>query len=618
MPPALTDSGKLYEAPPVMRSRRRQRHVQELHRNVRGVVMAVVIAAGMVVVPPAATAATVGSVSATPTTGLGWRTNVTVTITSAPALATLRILECYWDIEPDGGCSTIGMPTTDAAGAATAIVTTLRSVHDEEGGGDCWSPRALRCELAVFAPDVGLIGERIPITFDTSTPPPPPPSVAVTPTSGLPAESLLSVHLDGLLAFGSVQLEQCTSEVTMRCRSAGSGQADAHGMLDAELVATRLIGAFPFDCATAPTPCFARVSSEGPNVETVPLFFDPTAPLPPRPSVDVSPTDHLADGQTVTISGRGFTASNLVAFAVCAADVRGTDDCDTQHFGAAPTGIGGSFASTLNVHSVIITSIGRTVDCRRAPGTCVLAVATFSDLSQTAVVPLTFLATGPDPTLTIEDVTVPEGTGGSGLVPVPVPITLSVPSESPVVVAVSAHDRSATRGLDYVAPLPLSAVIPAGLMHGTVTVYVNPDALDELTERFVLTVDSVAGAKVQDGTGSIRITDDDPAPDVMVDDAIVSEANGTASVAVRLSAPSGRTVTVDYSTHHGSARAGRDYVRTRGYVMFAPGTTVQTVSVPIVDDRIHEGTEGFRLQVDEPDHGRLADANATIWIGDDD
>ena len=137
-----------------------------IHRNVGGVVLAVVVATGLIVAPSAATAATVGSVSATPTTGLGWRTNVTVTVTGAPALATLSILECNWDIEPDGGCSTVGTPTTDAAGSVVAVVTTRRSVHDEEGGGDCWSPRALSCDLAVFAPDVGLIGARIPIVDD--------------------------------------------------------------------------------------------------------------------------------------------------------------------------------------------------------------------------------------------------------------------------------------------------------------------------------------------------------------------------------------------------------------------------------------------------------------------
>ena len=162
-----------------------------------------------------------------------------------------------------------------------------------------------------------------------------------------------------------------------------------------------------------------------------------------------------------------------MAFAVCAAGVRGVDDCDTQHFGLAATGVGGSVASTLNVHSVIVTTGGLPVDCRRAPGTCVLAVATFSDLSQTAVVPLTFLATGPDPTVTIGDVTVPEGTGGSRLVAVQVPITLSAPSESPVGLAVSPHDRSATAPADYVTVDRQAVVIPAGLTHGTALVCVS-------------------------------------------------------------------------------------------------------------------------------------------------
>ena len=403
----------------------------------------------------------------------------------------------------------------------------------------------------------------------------------------------------------------------MRCVGAGSGEADANGMLDTEFLATQLIGGFPFDCATASAPCFARMSSEGPNVVDVPLSFDPAAPLPPRPSINVTPTDHLADDQTVTISGAGFTTSNLVAIAVCVAGVRGEGDCDTQTLRTCVQRLWGPLRIEVE-HPWGDRHAGRTRGRLSArSGELCAPVATYGDLSQTAVVPLTFLPTGPDPTVTIEDVTVPEGTGVGGLVQVQVPITLSAPSESQVVVAVSAHDRSATTRADYLV-YARTVVIPAGVTHGNAPVYVVPDALDEPTERFVLTVDSVAGATVDDGKGSIRITDDDAAPDVSVDDAIVGEGDGTVAVSVRLSAPSGRAVTVDYVPHHGWARAGRDYVRTRGSLTFAPGTTVQTIRVPIVDDRTREGPEWFRLQLDEADHGRLADARATIWIGDDD
>ena len=584
----------------------------------------VVAMAGVVALSPsaAATAAiasatpTVGTVTASPTTGLGWRNNVTVTITGAPALTPLRILECYWDVQPDGGCSTIGTPTTDDAGATTAMVVTRRSVHDEEGGGDCWSPRALVCELEVFAPDVGLIGVPIPITFNTSTPPPAPPSVTVEPTTRLPFESVLSVHLDGLLAYGSVGLEECTPEVSMRCVSAGSGEADGNGVLDTEFRAQRLVGGFPFDCATSSTLCFVRVSSEGPRVETVPLSFDPNAPAPPRPTIRVSPTSNLVEGQAVDITGTGFTASNTVAAAVCAAGVVGTGDCDTQHFGLVSTGAGGSIALTLTVHPVIATSGGLAVDCRRAPGTCVLAVATFSDLSQTATVPLTFAPAGPLPTVSIGRVVVPEGTGD--FVQVPVPVTLSTPSENPVVVVVATHDRSATAPADYVAVAAQPVVIPPGFTHATAYVLVMSDALDEPNERFVLGARSVAGATVANGTGSVRIIDDDPAPQITVDDALVVESGGAVTVTVRLSAPSGRTVAVDYLTRHGTARAGRDYRRTRGHVTFAPGTTVQTIRVPIVNDHVREGLETFGVHIENPHHARIGDADATIWIGDDD
>ena len=577
-----------------------------------------VVALSPATVATAAAAATVGTVSASPTTGLGWRNNVTVTITGAPALTPLRILECYWDVQPDGGCSTIGTPTTDGAGAANATVITRRSVHDEEGGGDCWSPQALSCDLEVFAPDVGRIGVPITITFNTSTPPPAPPSIAVEPTTGLPFESLLSVHLDGLLAYGSVELQDCTSEFTTRCVSAGSGEADGNGLLDTEFHARRLIGGFPFDCAAGSALCFVRVSSEGPNVEKVPLSFDPNAPQPPRPTIDASPTRDLVEGQAVDITGTGFTASNTVAAAVCVAGVVGTGDCDTQHFGLVSTGAGGSIALTLNVHPVIATAGGLAVDCRRASGACVLAVATFSDLSQTAVVPLTFAPAGPDPTVSIGSVAVPEGTGGFNLVQVQVPITLSAPSESSVVVVVATRDRSATAPADYVAVPGQTVVIPPGFTHASAYVLVAPDALDEPNERFVLTAQSVAGATIGDGTGSVRIVDDDPAPQVTVDDALVVESGGAATVTVRLSAPSGRSVRVDYVTHRGTAHAGRDYRSTRGHVSFAPGATVQTIRIPIVDDHVHEALETFLVHLENARHARIADADATIWIGDDD
>ena len=51
---------------------------------------------------------------------------------------------------------------------------------------------------------------------------------------------------------------------------------------------------------------------------------------------------------------------------------------------------------------------------------------------------------------------------------------------------------------------------------------------------------------------------------------------------------------------------------------FAPGTTVQTIRIAIVDDHVHEALETFGLQLGNVRHARIADADDTVWIGDDD
>ena len=61
------------------------------------------------------------------------------------------------------------------------------------------------------------------------------------------------------------------------------------------------------------------------------------------------------------------------------------------------------------------------------------------------------------------------------------------------------------------------------------------------------------------------------------------------------------TVTVDYATHAGTARAGSDYTHTSGALTFAPGETAKTVSVPVIDDTVEDTPETLTV--------RLSDAN---------
>ena len=69
---------------------------------------------------------------------------------------------------------------------------------------------------------------------------------------------------------------------------------------------------------------------------------------------------------------------------------------------------------------------------------------------------------------------------------------------------------------------------------------------------------------------------------------------------VSLSREASAQVSVDYATADGTATAGEDYTAVSGTLVFAPGETAKTVSVPLLDDAVDEGKEAFVLRLSNP------------------
>ena len=88
----------------------------------------------------------------------------------------------------------------------------------------------------------------------------------------------------------------------------------------------------------------------------------------------------------------------------------------------------------------------------------------------------------------------------------------------------------------------------------------------------------------------------------------------TLDFAVSLSRAASRPVRVAYATADGTARAGADYTRTRGTLKFAPGETVKTVRVPVLDDAHDEGEETLQLRLSAASAAVIADGVATGTI----
>ena len=120
----------------------------------------------------------------------------------------------------------------------------------------------------------------------------------------------------------------------------------------------------------------------------------------------------------------------------------------------------------------------------------------------------------------------------------------------------------------------------------------------------------------------VKVIDDDrdsgdTLPSLSIQDAPVTEG-GTAQFKVRLSPSSDQEVTVDYATADRTAVAGSDYTSKSGKLTFIAGQTMETISVPTINDRFHEPEERFRVTLSNPKSARLARSTGEGRISDND
>jgi parallel beta-helix repeat protein len=161
-------------------------------------------------------------------------------------------------------------------------------------------------------------------------------------------------------------------------------------------------------------------------------------------------------------------------------------------------------------------------------------------------------------------------------------------------------DGTAAAGVDY-TPASGTLQFAPGETTKSFNVTILEDVLSEEAETVRLTLSNPTGG-VTLGAGStsvIKIDDGDASPLLTVTGVTVAEGDaGTTTQAVftvRLSAPSGRVVTMDYMTEDDSASAPQDYRPAGGSLVFNPGETARQVSVTVNGDAEPEADERFFL-----------------------
>ncbi|MDQ4024474.1 MAG: hypothetical protein M3217_03130, partial [Actinomycetota bacterium] len=224
----------------------------------------------------------------------------------------------------------------------------------------------------------------------------------------------------------------------------------------------------------------------------------------------------------------------------------------------------------------------------------------------------------PAPEVSIGDVTVDEGDSGTRAATFTV--TRTSTSGGDMTVDFATDDGTATAPADYAAKSD-SVTFTGTETSKQVTVDVKGDTVDESDENFTVNILNAQNATIADGEGSATIADDDPAPEVSIDDVSVTEEDsGTdpATFTVTRSPASGRSTTVDFATENGSATEPEDYASKRGSVTFAAGETSKQVTIDVKGDTLDEPDEDFRVKLSNPQHATLADAQGIGTINDDD
>ncbi|MGC6474101.1 MAG: Calx-beta domain-containing protein, partial [Candidatus Puniceispirillaceae bacterium] len=196
-------------------------------------------------------------------------------------------------------------------------------------------------------------------------------------------------------------------------------------------------------------------------------------------------------------------------------------------------------------------------------------------------------------------------------------IAVFISSDATVSVDYSIIDGTATDGVDYTASSGTLNFSPGNTVQ-SITIPILSDNLDEDIETVIINLSNPVGGVLVDNQATLYIVDDDPVPQISINDDATTETNGSFSIAATLNNPSSKDVSVDWRAIAGTATNGIDFNSTQGTLNFPAGNTSQNISIPLLDDSMDEDNETIVVTLYDPVFASLDNSTAVITIQDDD
>ena len=407
--------------------------------------------------------------------------------------------------------------------------------------------------------------------------------------------------------------------------------ADATGHISTIAIVGRWFGdgLTVTDCATSVGACTFRATTDPSTfyvpdpteVARVPLGFDPSTTLPSGPPVSVTPKTGLSDRQAVTVAGSGFPGGDRIAIVPCRTAATFTPgDCDTTAPVTFLADGSGAFSQSYRVPQFFLSSRSATVDCAAATPTCMLAIVDYADSTIATFVPVTFADARAEPCRQRQ---IADHHRTHRRQPQHEDRHRSSPRRPTTTSKCDTKFRSRRRGprRSVTTPTPLAprpsrrdrpSCRSASTSKATVVMSPTSGSLSTSPTRWAQRPAPTRGSRSRTTTRRRRCGSP-------TQRCVSRMRLRYALVPVRLSVGSEFPVTVHYTTHQFTARAGNDYVDTAGTLTIP--AVLDRGPIAVVDPRRPRAREQQR-RCSSPSTRRqnatIADGDAVLTITDDD
>jgi hypothetical protein len=352
-------------------------------------------------------------VTVTPDTDLVHRQSVSVQGSGFSPGASIGITQCEAGVVSFEHCdyANATYATADASGAWAASFPVHRVIRNAYELVDCTTGPGACVISAANTYDYAESGA-VAISFDPDVPAPPPPVVTATPSTGLAHGERVLLTGSGFGANTYVDLVECiagsTDSADCDYGTSRYEQTGERGGFKFRFTVRRVIRTYSsgdVDCTEIPQGCEIRFEDYSDPLATgrVAIGFDPDIPLPPPPTLTVTPSTGLVNRQTVQVAGSGYPPNDEVQLEVCEAETAETTaakegpflpaSCD--YYGGASTDAAGSFSAPVKVHRLLLGYRETPVDC--AEVACVLRAESYVDALAVADTPIDFDGSTPPP-----------------------------------------------------------------------------------------------------------------------------------------------------------------------------------------------------------------------------